>query len=157
MKKVRRGWHDGDDRWFSAEEMEKLSLCAYEASFLLERGYPLKSAITFTGNRRLLSERQRIALGRMTTYPSRYRLRKSKQLETLEPGCTVHIDAFNAVIIMETALSHSVLLRCMDGCIRDLSGLAGSYSIISVTGVAIDRIIEKLLQHRVAKGVFHLD
>ncbi|MGI6117123.1 MAG: DUF434 domain-containing protein [Bilifractor sp.] len=157
MKSTRRGWHEGDEKLFSEEEMEKLSLCAYEAAFLLERGYPLKSAVTVTGDRRLLSRRQRIALGRMTTCPSRKNLRKSKELEALDPGCTVHIDAFNAVIIMETALSHSLLLRCMDGCIRDLSGLAGNYSIITVTGEAIDRIIGKLKQHGVAKGVFHLD
>lgn len=157
MKNVRRGYREGDEKWFSPEEMEKISLCAYEASFLLQRGYPLKSAITFTANRRLLSERQRIALGRMATCPGRQELRRSRQLQALPEGCTVHVDAFNAVIIMETALSHSVLLRCMDGCIRDLSGLAGNYAIISVTSEAIDRIVRKLMAHGAAKGVFYLD
>lgn len=157
MKNVRRGWQPEDEKLFSPQEMHKISLCAYETAFLLERGYPLKSAVTFTANHRLLSERQRIAMGRMTACPARLSLRRARQLDHLEPGCTVHIDAFNAVILMETALSHSVLLRCMDGCIRDLSGLAGTYSIIQVTDEAIYHILAGLRAHDVAKAVFWID
>ena len=157
MKTVRRGWQEEDERFFSSEEMEKLSLSAYECAFLLERGYPLQSAVTFTANHRLLSQRQRIAMGRITVCPSRLRMRKAREMDHLDPGCTVHIDALNAVILMETALSHSVILQCMDGCIRDLSGLAGTYSIISVTDEAITRVLKKLTQLGASKAVFWID
>jgi hypothetical protein len=157
VKNVRRGYSEGDEKLFDEENMEKISLCAYEAAFLLERGYPLQSSVTYTANHRLLSSRQRIAMGRLTTCPYRLKLRAKHQLSKLDPGCTVNIDALNAVVIMETALSHSVLLRCMDGCIRDLSGLSGTYSIITVTEPAIDLIIKKLMSYGVSKGVFWID
>jgi hypothetical protein len=157
MKNVRRGYDPEDKKLFNEENMEKLSLCACEASFLLERGYPWKSAITYTSNHRLLSERQRSALARMTACPTRLALRHARQLSHLEQGCTVNVDAFNAVVIMETALSHSLLLKCMDGCIRDLSGLAGTYAIISVTDEAIDLILKKLIQEGAGKAVFWID
>ena len=157
MKNVRRGFSPEDEKLFSEEELRKISLCAYETAFLLERGYPLKSAVTYTSNHRLLAERQRNALARMTACPYRLKLRQQKQLDHLDPGCTVNIDAFNAVVIMETALSHSILLRCMDGCIRDLSGLSGTYSIISATDEAIARILNKLKKEQAASAVFWID
>lgn len=157
MTAVRRGWDPDDPRRFNEKEIEKLSLCAYEAAFLMERGYPAQSAVTFTSNHRLLTARQRNALGRMTAPPSRLRLRKSRELAALEPGCTVSIDTFNAVILMETALSNSMVLRCMDGCIRDLSGLSGTYRIIDVTDPAIDMILKKLIALGAGKAVFYLD
>lgn len=157
MKNVRRGYCPDDEKQFSPESLKKMSHCALEAAFLLERGYPVKSAITFTGNRRQLSARQRSALGRMTVCPARLRLRKAHELERLEPGCVVNVDAFNAVVIMETALSGSVVLRCMDGCIRDLSGLSGTYAVITVTDEAIRRILEKLRSLGAAGAVFWID
>ncbi len=157
MKNVRRGFSPEDEKLFSEEELRKISLCAYETAFLLERGYPLKSAVTYTSNHRLLAERQRNALARMTACPYRLKLRQQKQLDHLDPGCTVNIDAFNAVVIMETALSHSILLCCMDGCIRDLSGLSGTYSIISATDEAIARILNKLKKEQAASAVFWID
>lgn len=157
MKNTRRGWNEEDERFFGEEGMKKISRCSYEAAFLLERGYPLESTVTYTANHRMLSARQRIAMGRLTVCPSRLKWRKEKELKELEQGCTVNVDALNAVILMETALSRSVLLRCMDGCIRDLSGLRGTYSIIENTGPAIDRILGKLKEKGVEKAVFWMD
>ena len=96
-------------------------------------------------------------MARMTACPYRLSLRRAHQLDHLEAGCTVNIDAFNAVVITETALSHSVLLKCMDGCIRDLSGLAGTYAIIEKTDQAIDLILKKLKEYEVYKAVFWID
>lgn len=157
MKNVRRGYVTDDEKRFNAQNMEKISFCAYETAFLLERGYPLRSAVTISSNHRLLDERQRNAMARMTACPCRLSLRRAHQLDHLEAGCTVNIDAFNAVVIMETALSHSVLLKCMDGCIRDLSGLAGTYAIIKKTDQAIDLILKKLKEYEVYMAVFWID
>lgn len=157
MINVRRGYVTADEKRFNAQNMEKISLCAYETAFLLERGYPLRSAVTISSNHRLLDERQRNAMARMTACPYRLSLRRAHQLDHLEAGCTVNIDAFNAVVIMETALSHSVLLKCMDGCIRDLSGLAGTYAIIEKTDQAIDLILKKLKEYEVYIAVFWID
>ena len=157
MKNVRRGYCEDDVKQFGEEAMKKLFPCAEEITYLLNRGYPYKSAITFTGNHYLLSERQRNALMRMCASDEMRRIRREKQLAELEEGCTVHIDAFNAVVLMETALSGSMILKGADGCYRDLSGLAGTYAIIQNTDPGIERIIRKLQEHRVAKAVFWID
>ena len=157
MKNVRRGYCEDDEKLFGREAMPVLSKCGEEIVWLLNRGYPFKPAVTFTANHYLLAERQRNALMRMVADDESLKIRKQKQSGSLEEGCTVHIDAFNAVVLMETALSGSMILKGMDGCYRDLSGLAGTYAIIRNTDPAIERIIRKLLEYRVGKAVFWID
>ena len=157
MKNVRRGYCKEDAQQFAGESLRTLSLCAEDLVYLLNRGYPFKSALTFTANHYLLSERQRSAMMRMCASDAMRILRKEKQLSVLEEGCTVHIDAFNAVILMETALSGSMILRGMDGCCRDLSGLAGTYAVIQNTDPAIEHIVHGLQKHNVGKAVFWID
>lgn len=157
MKHTRRGWFEEDPVLFGKDALPLLSTCAEDIRYLLDRGYPFRTVITFVGNRHRLTERQRTALMRMCASEETIRIRKEKQLAVLEEGCTVHIDAFNAVILMETALSGSMILKGMDGCYRDLSGLAGTYAIIDTTDEAIDRVIRKLQEHHIGKAVFWID
>ena len=58
---------------------------------------------------------------------------------------------------MEVALSSPILLKCMDGTIRDLSGLRGTCRLIDKTEVAIIRICEKLEEYKVGTAMFYLD
>ncbi len=157
MKNVRRGYHEEDHQLFSEQTLPLLSSCADDITYLLNRGYPYKSAVTFVGNHYLLAERQRNALMRICVSDEMLKTRKQKQLPSLPEKCTVNIDAFNAVVLMETALSHSMLLLGRDGCCRDLSGLAGTYAVIEKTDLAIERIIAKLQEHHVSKAVWWID
>ena len=157
MKNIRRGYHEEDETLFGREALDVLAECAKDIRYLLDRGYPWKSVITFTGNHFLLTERQRTALMRMCASEKHLKMRRGKQLEALPEGCTVHIDAFNAVVLMETALSGSMILKGADGCYRDLSGLAGTYSVIQNTGPGVERILKKLKEHHVSKAVFWID
>ena len=157
MKNVRRGYHEEDLKLFGGQAHAVLSACADDITYLLNRGYPYKSAITFVGNHYLLAERQRNALMRICVSDEMLNIRRQKQLSELPEDCTVHIDAFNAVVLMETALSGSMLLMGRDGCYRDLSGLAGTYAIIENTDPAIEHIIRKLQEHSVKEAVFWID
>ena len=157
MKHVRRGYHEEDHKLFGSDASNMLSACAQDITYLLNRGYPYKSAITFVGNRYLLSERQRNALMRICASDEMLRVRRLKQLDHLPEHCTVHIDAFNAVVLMETALSGSMILKGRDGCYRDLSGLAGTYAVIEVTEPGIERILRKLQEHVAELAVFWID
>lgn len=157
MKSVRRGYHEEDRKLFGEEARTVLSVCADDITYLLNRGYPYKSAITFVGNHYLLAERQRNALMRICVSDEMLKVRKQKQLSELPKDCIVHIDAFNAVVLMETALSGSMLLMGRDGCYRDLSGLAGTYAIIENTDPAIEHIIRKLQEHLVKEAVWWID
>ncbi len=157
MKNVRRGYCEEDNVQFAGESLRTLSACAEDVIYLLNRGYPYKSVIEFAGNHYRLTQRQRNALMRMCAPDEQIAVRRNRQLQELEEGCTVHIDAFNAVVLMETALSGSMILKAVDGCYRDLSGLAGTYAIIEKTDPAIEMIIASLQKHRIAKAVFWID
>lgn len=157
MKHIRRGFNEDDEKRFRGESLELLSACAEDIVYLLDRNYPYKTVPNFVGNRHRLTERQRTALMRMCASHEMLRIRKSRQIEKLEEGCTVHIDAFNAAVLMETALCGSMVLKGMDGCYRDLSGLAGTYSVIDTTAPGIRMILEALIRHKVKDAVFWVD
>ena len=123
---------------------------------LLDRGYPIKNVVTFIGNHYLLSNRQRLALTRSTSSTTSLTKRKSKKAVTCE-NQTIHIDGFNLIITLEVALSSGTLIKCMDGTIRDLAGLRGTYRLIDKTDTAISLIGKKLQGLRVAEVVFYLD
>ena len=72
-------------------------------------------------------------------------------------GRMVYIDGFNLIITLEAALSHSPLLLCMDGTIRDLCGLHGTYRLIDKTQTALSLIWEALAERKVGKAIFYLD
>lgn len=126
-------------------------------STIVKRGYPIKSASTFVGNHYLLSERQRLALARAVSSEESIGLRKAKEIESLLPGSTVNIDGFNTIITLEVALSDSLLLKCMDGTVRDLAALRGTYRLIDKTETAVLLIGKALEREKVAKAVFYLD
>ena len=157
MKDVRRGYCDEDAVLFGRKAMVELCECARDITYLLNRGYPFKNAVTFTGNHYQLAKRQRDALMRACASDEMVRIRKEKQLACLHEGCTVHVDGFNAVVLMETVLSGSMVLCGRDGCYRDLSGLAGTYAVIRKTAPAAEAIMRCLQEHGVSKAVFWLD
>ena len=156
-KMVKRGYVPSDKREFSEDGVRKLRAAGSNLYYLLNRGYPIKSASVFVGNHYLLSERQRLALVRAVSPKENIRLRMDKELKGGLEGCTVNIDGFNIIITLEVALSGSPLLKCMDGTIRDLAGLRGTYRLIDKTDMAITRIGKVLESNQIRKAVFYLD
>lgn len=156
-KTVKRGYFVNDARDFSDTSVLKLYQAGYDLLFLLNRGYPIKGAVTFVGNHYLLSERQRLALMRGISSNEKIECRKNKQIRNDLKDSVVHIDGFNTIITLEVALSQSLLLKCMDGTIRDLAALRGSYRMIDKTHTAITYIGEMLKNYGIKKAVFYLD
>ncbi len=157
-KEVRRGFVPTDERDFNSGNLEKLRKASEEVYFLLNHGYPVKSVTTFIGNHYLLSERQRMALARTVSAEEKIQLRKQKELSDADlAGETLYIDGFNTVITLEIAFSDSMLFACMDGTIRDLAGLRGTYRLVDKTDTAIQAISETLTELKIKKAVFYLD
>lgn len=159
-KSIRRGYLPEDTRQFSASEIERLKRAAIETAFLLDRGYDTKQVTTFVGNHYMFSERQRLALARSISPSQQTALRKEKQIKAEPAFCrnkVVHIDGFNTIITLEVALSGSPVLCCMDGTIRDLAGLRGTYHIIDKTETAVRLILEFLDQQEIKEAHFYLD
>ena len=157
-KVTKRGFVPTDAKQFNAKSLQILKQAGEEIYFLLNRGYSVKTATTFVGNHYLLSERQRLALARIISPEKNIMIRKNKELskENLV-GETVYIDGFNTIITLEIAFSNSLLLECMDGSIRDLAGLRGTYCLIDKTDLAIQAMCEFFQESKIKKAVFYLD
>ena len=155
MEVVRRGYVSKDTIEFGHKAIEKLSAAAQELVFLVDRGYDTKSASTFVGNHHLLSERQRLALARIVSTSSDVQARKQKEL--LQAPDSLVLDGFNTIITLEVALSGSLLLEGMDGTIRDLAGLRGSYRIVDKTVQAVKLLLTRLETLGVQRALFYLD
>jgi hypothetical protein len=156
-KTARRGYVPTDEKEFGEKNREKLHRAAEDLLYLLNRGYKIKGASTFIGNHYLLTERQRLALVRGISRTEDILNRKSKEVKNSLLGKTLHIDGFNTIITLEVALSKSLVIKSMDGTIRDLAGLRGTYSVIDKTETAIKLIGQWLLENKVGEAIFYLD
>lgn len=155
---AKRGYVPEDERNFSSEALETMKTASRHISFLINEGYDLKQATTFVGNHFLLSERQRLAIMRSLATDMQLRDRKDRQVQLSEAaGKEVWIDGFNIIITLEVMLSNSILLNSMDGTIRDLAALRGTYRLIPETNDAIRLIFTVLRDAGVRKVNILLD
>ncbi len=152
---VKRGYMPSDDKEF-IDQIEKLREAGEELYYLINRGYQIKPASTFVGNHHLLSERQRLALVRSISPKGSIEERVAKEVHELRDSI-VYIDTFNTIITLEIAFSRSTLLSCMDGTIRDLAGLRGTYRIIDKTDMAVESIRKVLEAEGVKEAHFLID
>lgn len=148
-KIVKRGHFPSDEKEFTGKHVDKLYKAGQDLYYLLNQGYNIKGASVFVGNHYLLSERQRLALSRAISSEKNIKIRKEKEVKDNLENSIVNIDGFNTIITLEVALSNSLLIKCMDGTIRDLAGLRGTYRIIDKTELSIMKIGETLEKHKI--------
>ena len=155
---AKRGYVPDDERNFSEEAIRIMRVASGHTLYLINEGYDLKQAVTFVGNHFLLSERQRLAVMRSLATKEQLSLRKSKvsKLNRLT-GKEVWIDGFNTIISLEVMLSDSILFECMDGAIRDLAALRGTYRIIPETSEAVHMMFRILKKAGIGKATVLLD
>ena len=72
-------------------------------------------------------------------------------------GQKVWIDGFNTIITLEVMLSDSILFQGMDGCIRDLAALRGTYRLIPETEPAVRMMMKQLESAQVKSAGILLD
>ena len=154
---VKRGYSPNDQKEFGSKSIDILLKAGRDLQYLLNQGYKIKGASTFVGNHYLLSERQRLALVRAISSEESIKMRKNKEIKSILPKSVVNIDGFNTIITLEVALSDSLLLKCMDGTIRDLAALRGTYRLIDKTEAAVMLIGKILEENKMDKVIFYLD
>jgi hypothetical protein len=133
------GPHPQDEVLFAADQVAALQVGAEELSYLRRRGYALPGALKLVGDRHQLRERQRQAILRATSRAATVDERVARRLpQGAPPPGVVAVDGFNAVITLETALNGGVLVTTLEGGLRDLAGVHGSYRISEVTNRAIE-------------------
>ena len=153
---AKRGFMPTDERDFGEKSLPKLRKAAEEVYYLLCRGYPVTNTTRFIGNHYQLSERQRLALARTISPADSISSRKNREVSDIS-GKTIYIDGFNVIIGLEIAFSDSMLFKCMDGTIRDLAGLHGTYRLIPQTDFAIQALLQSLDELQIQKAVIYLD
>lgn len=141
-----RSVHPNDRALFGGEQLRRLRDAVYEFCWLLNRGYARHSVIQLVGDHHQLAKRQRLAISRAacTTINRELRQAKCVQFEQIK-GRQLVIDGFNLVISVETAMAGGLLLRCCDGCIRDIASIHGTYRQVHETRQAIE-LIGNMLQ-----------
>ena len=140
---AKRGYVPEDERNFSASALETMRIASRHIDYLINEGYDSKSASTFVGNHFLLSERQRLAIVRSLATKEQLEMRQAQEKKT---GTEVWVDGFNMIITLEVLFCDSILFTCMDGTIRDLAALRGTYRIIPETMEATDMLLDVLLE-----------
>ena len=153
---LKRGYLPTDEESFSPEAVEKMRTASRHVCYLINEGYDLQMASTFVGNHFSLSERHRLAVVRSIATAQQLQLRKDKEISIVDGG-EVWIDGFNVIITLEVILSNSTLFEGMDGTIRDLASLRGTYRIIDETSAAIKMLFDTLGAMNVAKVNILLD
>ena len=153
---AKRGSIPADKQYFAPEALEKLRKASRHVCYLVNEGYDLKMAYTFVGNHFSLSERQRLAIARSIATTEQLTLRKTKEKTSVKSE-EVWIDGFNTVITLEVMLCNSILFDCMDGTVRDLAALRGSYRIIPETETAIKNLLDILTEMQVSTVHILLD
>lgn len=147
---AKRGFVPEDERNFSPEALQLMRTASRHIRYLINEGYDLKSASTFVGNHYLLSERQRLAIMRSVATDDQVAARKNRQLQIEElAGQEVWIDGFNTIITLEVILSNSIFFSCMDGTLRDLAALRGTYRLIPETDRAVKLMLDALEKAKV--------
>lgn len=143
--RTHRGPHPVDHRLFAPETVPVLRQATAELSWLLGRGYAIRSSLKLVGDRHELTERQRLAITRVSAPDHAVERRRSSSVPAAAlRGADVVVDGFNVLISTEAALGGGVLLVGRDGCIRDLASVHGSYRCVEETDRALRLIGETL-------------
>jgi hypothetical protein len=153
-----RGAHPRDQQLFAAASLTALQGATDDLSWLLSRGYAAAASLKLVGDHFALRERQRLAVARAACSDRQRESRERTRLplESIN-GQDLLIDGFNIIVTTEAALSGGVLIRCRDGCLRDMSSVHGSYRSVAETDEAIRLIGEILSGAEPASALWLLD
>ena len=155
---ARRGYVPGDERDFSPEAIGIMRKASRHVVYLINEGYDLKRSSTFVADHYLLSKRQRLAIVRSVATDAQLKERENKRIPFNSLSRReIWVDGFNTIITLEVMLSRSILLFGMDGTIRDLAALRGTYRVIPETEKAARLLFDILKEAGVSKINILLD
>lgn len=159
MNNRNRGKNTGDDTLFGSEkQISKLKLAVEDMHYLLSREYPEKAASDLVGNRYRLKTRQIQALRGASASAVQLQNRQMKRLEaTGLKGKTIYLDGFNVLILLESLLSEAYIFEGLDGCIRDLSGVHGTYKRVNQTLRAVKLVASFYQKNQIHQLVWIFD
>jgi len=153
-----RGPHPEDPKLFAPEKIPALRCATDELSWPLTRDYAHRSALKLVGDRHALVARQRQALARAACSDQSLATRRAALIAPHElKGRRLIADGFNLLITAEAALARGVLLRCRDGCLRDLASVHGAYRNVAQSPPAMTMLFDALADLAPASVLWLLD
>jgi hypothetical protein len=136
-----RGPHPQDRELFAPDRLPALRAAVADLAWLLGRGYAIRAGLKLVGDRHQLRTRQRMAVMRATCSDAQRAQRRARRVAPGDlRGTPVSVDGYNVLITVESALAGGVLLRCRDGCLRDLASLHGHFKRVEETVPAVDAL-----------------
>lgn len=130
---------------------------AEDIRYLLDKGYPQKSAVNFVCNHYRLNDEARYLLSRAVFSKEVAGKRKAKFLPCNGiKGNKLVIDGYNIIIGMESILEKKAYY-CDDYVIRDIKGIFRNYKASDKTEEAIERILQFLKENKPDYVCFLLD
>ncbi len=106
----------------------KLQQAIRDLRYLLDRGYPRSSAVSFVANHFRLSQTERYLLTRCVFSRSESKAHRAKLVRWREiRGKTLGVDGYNVLITLESLIEDHLVIRCDDGVLRDLRGVFGKF------------------------------
>ncbi|NIA03512.1 MAG: DUF434 domain-containing protein [Nitrospirae bacterium] len=128
--------------------MPDLEDAVCEIRYLLERGYPKKSAITYVCNHHRLDMEFRHIYTRVLYSQSTITSRRAKTVSCDEiDNDGVWIDGFNILIGVESALRGKPVYLCDDGFLRDTRGVFRNFHSTDETEQALQELLSMLALH----------
>lgn len=111
--------------------------------FLLDRGYPVKTALDVVCTRYMLTRRERLLLYRCVHRSSLARFIRGKR-GVPPAGSRVVVDGFNVLATLYTVYFGGEVYLCDDGIVRDLSGLHSRVAL-SMNHEVLDSLLEEVI------------
>jgi hypothetical protein len=153
-----RGPHPEDACRFDPSQLPALRHAVADLSWLFGRGYGDASALKIVGDRYRLDQRQRQAVMRCACTDATRSQRLSKQVAMREvAGSKIHIDGYNLLTTIETALGGGVVLIARDTLYRDIAGVHGTWRRVEETVPALGLVGETAAGLGIASCVWYLD
>jgi hypothetical protein len=153
-----RGPHPEDQAFFAEGQVPVLRSATRDLSWLLARGYAGVSSLKLVGDRYGLTARQRTAVSRCACTPEQ-RDRRQRNCRTPQDIAkqSLWIDGYNVLTSIEAALSGGVLIRGLDGCLRDMASMHGSYRKVDETVPAITLLGQQLADWEIGPCRWFID
>jgi len=136
----------------------KLTDAVRDLRYLLNRGYPRDSAVTFVANHYRLKLNERHLLARCVFSRAEVVSHQEKMVSGAKVrGKRLGVDGYNVLITVESILTGRQVVRCDDGFVRDLRAIFGKYRISSVTSRALTAILKIISGARPREVVMMFD
>ncbi|MEM2907605.1 MAG: DUF434 domain-containing protein [Candidatus Hadarchaeales archaeon] len=117
--------------------------------YLLNRGYPRESAVSFVSNHYRLPLSQRHLLTRCVFSDAEAAANRAKAVDMASVrGKSLGVDGYNVLITVESILTGKPIVMCDDGYVRDLRAIFGKYRKSPATSKALKTVLMTVSEAR---------